>query len=276
MSIDTTTTNHKITRTPRIRTIKLGDCAIDRESQRDATIAAVRNLADRFNPDLMGIPVVSYRDRQYWVLDGQHRILALKQVLGEDADDWDFIVECYEGLTESEEADMFLKLNNRKNVSAFDRFHVAVTAGYPTESDINRIVTSHGLRISQDKTQGSISAVSALGTVYSLGGPKLLSTTLSVTAAAWDSTVWDSFIVRGVGLFLNRFGKRIDDKHLIKALAAFPLGSKGVRMTATRIKNGNGVTLDRATAAAITDQYNKGRRGTNSLGNWFKGDEAAA
>lgn len=266
----------KVIRTPHIRTVRLGDCSVDREAQRIATDPSIRSLADDYNLDLLGIPVLSERDGQYWILDGQHRLLALKLVLGDDADDWTFQAEVYTGLSEAQEADMFIKLNKRKNVSAFDKFKVGVTAEYPIPTDINRIVNAHGLRVSQDNKQGSISATTALEFTYGLGGPKLLSSVLSTLSEAWDSAVWDSFIIKGTALFLNRYGNRINRKTLVRKLSDIPMAAKGLKLDANRIKQQTGVVLDKATAAAITNKYNKGLRGLSSLGNWFKSDQAAA
>ncbi|NMM98089.1 DUF6551 family protein [Bifidobacterium olomucense] len=260
----------EINRTYKHYRIKLGDCAIDREAQREATSQAVKALADRFDPDLMGTITVSHRDGTYWILDGQHRCLALKLVLGDDADEWPIEADVYEGLTEEEEAEMFLSLNNTKTVSAFDKFKVSVTAGREEESDVNRIVRSHGLRVSQNGKQGSIGATSALMNVYRLGGPKLLSATLYVMSSAWESTVWDSFIIKGMALFLNRYGDRVDKAALIKKMSALPMANKSLKIASERIRLSSGTSKDKSCAAAITDEYNKGRRGVKSLGSWFK------
>ena len=256
-----------------LETIKVGDIRIDCDAQRDVTKQSVKTLASNFNPDLMGIIVVSHRDGVYWVMDGQHRVLALKEVLGDDADEWPVIAECYEGLNEEQEAEMFLSLNNRKTVSAFDKYKVGVTAKRQVPEDIERIVTAHGLRTSRDGKAGSISAVTALQAVYTLEGYKLLSRTLSVISAAWDATIWDSFIIKGVARFLNRYQLRVKDERLTRVLADYPLANKGLKMAAEKNRKTYGINLEIATAAAITDAYNKGRRGVTSLGNWFKADD---
>jgi hypothetical protein len=260
----------KITRTPHLKTIKVGECRINSTAQREANANAISTLASHFNPDLMGIPVVSYRDGIYWIIDGQHRILALKQTLGEDADAWEFVAEVYQNISEEEEAALFLELNTRKPVKAFDRFKVGVTAGLPEPSDIERIVISHGLRVSQDGQQGSISAVGALESVYRKHGAKALASTLTIMSSAWDSTVWDAFLIRGIALFCNRYATRISQPRLIKRLSEYPYGVKGIKADSARTKRSLGTNQDVATASIITNAYNKGLRGVNSLGDWFK------
>jgi hypothetical protein len=260
----------KITRTPHLKTIKVGECRLSPNAQREAKPKDISDLASRFNPDLMGIPVVSYRDGIYWIVDGQHRTMALKQTLGEDADEWEFVAEVYEHLTEAQEAALFLELNHKKSVNAFDNFKVGVTAGLPEPCDIERIVLAHGLRVSQDRQQGSISAVGALESVYRKHGSKVLASTLTIMSSAWDATVWDAFLIRGIALFCNRYATRISQPRLIKRLSEYPYGVKGIKADSARTKRSLGTNQDVATASIITNAYNKGLRGTNSLGDWFK------
>ena len=54
-----------------------------------------------------------------------------------------------------EMARMFLGRNRSTPVTAFERFGVAVTAGYPTEGAITKIVESLGLKIGYPKTEGN-------------------------------------------------------------------------------------------------------------------------
>src|ERR1051326_1826652 len=53
----------------------------------------------------IGYPVINHRDGIYWVLDGQHRIHALKQN-GFEKDSLD--CEVYEDLSDADMADIFL------------------------------------------------------------------------------------------------------------------------------------------------------------------------
>src|SRR4029077_5146505 len=131
--------------------------------QRELTQGRVdRILGSGFDPELMGYPGVSERDGHFWILDGQARVGALKQWLGEWKGQQ---VQCrvFIGLTVEQEAEIFLELNDFKQVSAFAKFLNAVTAGRPVETDIDRIVRSNDLLVSRDSSlDNTVSCVSTL------------------------------------------------------------------------------------------------------------------
>jgi len=85
-------------------------------AQRDLSQARVDELAACFDVEQLGTPVVSHRDGYFYVIDGQHRIEALK-ALGYGGRQ----VQCwtYQNLTEADEAAMFLTLNNTLTVGAY-------------------------------------------------------------------------------------------------------------------------------------------------------------
>src|SRR5262249_61491582 len=60
-----------------------------------------------------------------------------------------------EGLTEAQEAEVFLKLNDTLPVRAFAKFKVSVQAGRDAEADVDRIVRALGLRIARGSGGGA-------------------------------------------------------------------------------------------------------------------------
>jgi hypothetical protein len=140
--------------------------------QREFRQAHADKIAANMDPNKLGFPVVNHRDGYYWILDGQHRIAALKQ--------WDPAIEqtnldceVYEDLTDSEMAEIFLGRDARKQIPPFDKFHVACTAGRQRENDIRRAIETNGQKLSRDHNEG-ISTVGALGKVYDLCGDIVL------------------------------------------------------------------------------------------------------
>ena len=67
-------------------------------------------------------------------------------------------------------ARMFLGRNRTTPVSAFERFGVAVTAGYPTEVAISEIVAGLGLKVGYPKIAGNVFSVGAMRRVYDRHG----------------------------------------------------------------------------------------------------------
>lgn len=174
-------------------------------------------IAAEFDPNKMGIPVVSYDavNDIYWVQDGQHRVEALK-MLGWD----DQSIECevYDELDEKDRAELFLSRNSVKNVSRLDMFNVAVTAGHPIECDIVRIAERLGLSVGAGG-KNRVGAVSALDGVYQTAGPDGLFLTLKVIRDAFGSRGFEAGIIRGIGMFVQRYGTKFDEARLISALA---------------------------------------------------------
>jgi hypothetical protein len=145
-----------------------------------------------------------------------------------------------------------------------------VTANLPIPSDINRIVLAQGLRVEKGRKPGSVSAVGALERIYRMGDASLLQQTLATVRDAWSGTGFDSEPLQGVAIFINRYEGRYDSARLVKKLSSLTNGARGLRQRAFAIKDSYGSTMTVAHAAASTDVYNAGLRGTASLGSWWK------
>lgn len=90
----------------------------------------VQLMIDTFTEILLQPLDVSFRDGQYNVVDGKHRLLTIKEV--EKITGKKISVPCLVryGLTEKEECDLFVKLaKNRRRVKAMEIYHAAYEAG---------------------------------------------------------------------------------------------------------------------------------------------------
>lgn len=211
------------------------DMVVDAEVQRVFDQAHAARIAKQYDPLLFGLGHASRRDdKEYYVLDGQHRVEAAKEAgMGEIP----VLFKVYRNLTHADEAALFLKLNaNKKSVAALDSFRVSVEAGHPVHCDVKRIVESFGLRVAAYRSEGGISAVVALLNVYEgkvgikptneartnpLPKGQLLSRTLHILTRAWskDRDAFDAILVRGVAALLTKHGPSLDGDRLAKALA---------------------------------------------------------
>lgn len=260
----------KIKREARIRTIKLGDIRVSPAAQRELNQARVNKIVDSLDMERLGTLTVSARDGFYWLIDGQHRYNALKEFFGEGFEEWEVEAWCYFDLNEEQEAEKFLQHNEVLSVSAYDRFKVGVTAGRPIESDVDRIVRSLDLKVARTQGNGSISAVTALTSVYKKHGPRGLVGTLFVIRESFGDRGFESVIISGLALFRGRYDGRVDQDRLVKKLNATSGGVKGVLNRAAVIREKTGQPVPACVAAAVTDIYNAGLRGTASLGSWWK------
>ena len=72
----------RIERTARLRWVPLTQMRVNPLAQRDLNQARVAELAASFDIEQMGNPTVSHRGGWYYLVDGQHRIQALKLLAG--------------------------------------------------------------------------------------------------------------------------------------------------------------------------------------------------
>lgn len=233
--------------------------------------------------DKLGLPVMNHRDGIFWVLDGQHRLYALKQ--------WGFgdqKIPCivYEGLSDSEAADMFLGLDARRAIGSYDKFHIACTAGRNRETAIRRAIESQGLKPSRDQKDGCIGALSACGRVYDRAGAAnpqtgevVLGQVLRTLNKAFggDAGAFEGSAIEGLGFVFTRFNGKTNEKEMASQLAVVPQGVRGIlrRAESMRAKTGNQKT--QCVAAVIVDLYNKATRarGKDRLPSWWKEETGA-
>ena len=112
-------TTGKVERAARLKWIPLNQMKVNPLAQRDLNQARVDHLAASFDLEQIGVPTVSSREGSYWIIDGQHRMEALRSCGFHDE-----AVQCwvYEGLTSEMEAELFLKLNNTLPVTSMPKF----------------------------------------------------------------------------------------------------------------------------------------------------------
>lgn len=248
-------------------------------TQRQFRQAHGDKLAANLDLNKLGFPVVNHRDGHYWVLDGQHRLYALK-VNGFENDVLD--CEVYEDLSDEEMADIFLGRDQRKAVAPFDKFHIACTAGHPREMNIRRAVESQGVRIGRNHEENTVSAIGALGKVYDKAGGghagevvvgQVVRTIKN--AYAGDPASFDAKVIEGLGLVYNRYNGKTNEKELATCLAAAAYGVRGLLRRAEAQRQRTGNLKSQCIAASAVELYNKGRgpRANDRLPSWWKEGE---
>lgn len=235
--------------------------------QRDIRTRHVERMVRNWNSQLAGTPLVSRRDNnRYFVVDGQHRIEAMRQLFDES-----YEVQCLvvTGLTEQEEAENFWKTQEsaaRKSLHPFDVHRAAIVSGDEAAIAIDSIVRECGFRIGipggrhGTRPKGYVQAVGVLQGVYKELGPETLRRTLSVIHAMWDGETPTGSLIAGLARFLRMFpdmkAKRLDDA--ISRYSIDQLEAKAKAAAATlgyRPKDGM--------AFVIWTEYNKNLRTSN-------------
>jgi hypothetical protein len=258
----------RIERQARLRWVPLTQMRVNPLAQRDLNQARVSKLAAVFDPEKMDAPSVNHRGGWYYLIDGQHRIAALKQWLSSWADQQ---VQCwtYEGLSEAEEAEKFLALNDTLPVRAFAKFKVSVQAGRDTEADVNRIVRALGLRIARGS---GISAVATLRRVYTRGGATVLSRTLRIIRDAYGEAGLDGPVIDGIGLLCQRYNGDLSEQRAIERLSSAHGGVSGLLSRAGQLRQSTGSATAQCVAAAAVEVINRGSGG-RKLPGWWRNDQ---
>lgn len=233
--------------------VRLDQMNISPVAQRALNQSWVDRLAAEFNPDVMGILHVSHRDGWYYVVDGQHRRAAAIQWLGSDQQ-----VQChiYEDLTTADEANLFLRLNSVKAQNPMSKYKVAIAAGRPIETDIDRIARSTGVVIGTSKPLEEVSCVTALINTYKKSGPGGLSFALRVINAAYGYDGFNRDIISALGLIKDRYGDTINEDKLVMRLRK--VGIVELRRKAKDWRETSGNPANQCHAHTMIEFYNRG------------------
>ena len=234
-----------------------------------------KRLREGFDPSLLGVPDVSRRSsgEQVW-LDGQNRADLIRKA------GWvDQKIECkvFTGLTLAQEAQLFLGLNDNRQVKSIYKFLARVTAGEPVAVGITAIAQAAGWTIADTSAEKHITAVRSLERIFhgdqgrdaTMQPGRALQLTLRVVSEAWGyrSEAVNGDVLLGIGAVFNRFGNVIDLPALVKKLAELPAGPSGLLGKARSVRDFKGGTVAHGVSEIVVMAYNTRRR-NGSLPDW--------
>jgi hypothetical protein len=228
-------------------------------ANRELRPTRVRWFEKNMDLDALGRFAIWRDGRNFYVVDGQHRKIALE---GLGLGDWKVRCDIYEGMSFAEACELFLKLNNSLTVGPFDKFDKGVKAGRRECVETLAIVEKAGLRVANQVGDGKLTAVAAAVDTWKLDQGEALAQSLRWGTEAWGLTAEaaEGQIVRGLGLVAQRYNGDIDSKAFIQKLAKYPGGPRHLIGAAKARREFKGGTVARNVAALAVDLYNKGRR----------------
>jgi hypothetical protein len=247
-----------------LRQLPLSCLVIDERYQRAVSDRKVKRIVKNFRPDAIGAIDVSQRaNGEYTVIDGQHRVIALRQVAP------DSMVDCvvHTGLYPEDEAELFTITNGaRDKPIPADRFRARLFYRDPAAVEINAAVESAGLRLdlthngnaSQNPT--AINAISAVQNVYDMLGANGLRQVLSILSATWpdDRNALIQDLIMATGMVINTYGDSLNRERLIAKLSEVPLKKLLMEGAGHRALLGGGAPTN--IARAIVKHYNHSLR----------------
>lgn len=233
----------------------------------------VNYLLTNFDLDRIGFPVLNERsDGTYYILDGQHRVEALKRWLGPGNEKQQIECEVFRGLDDAQESAMFLALNDTLRVSVFDKFKASVNANFPDQVHIQNLVKGAGLCISLDKVPGAVGAVGTLERVYRRSDGDTLARALRIIRDSFGDAGFRSQVIDGFGHLCQRYNGVLNEEMAIKKLGATRGGVNGLLGRAEILHKQTGQPKGQCVAAAAVEFVNSGR-GRNKLPSWWKSQE---
>lgn len=262
----------RVERQARLRWIPLGKMRVSPLAQRELNASRVEHIARNMDLEQLGTPTVNERGGHFYIIDGQHRTEALRAWLGDECDAQTVQCWTYVGLTEQEEAEKFLKLNDTLTVNALSKFKVGVQAGRSVETDLDRIVRAQGLCVTGDKIEGGIRAVGTLRRVYEREGAGSLSRALGVIRDAYGSAGFEAPVIDGIGYLCGRYNGELDVPVAVTKLASAMGGVNGLLNNAETLRRQTGNPRGQCVAAAAVDLINRGKGG-KKLQSWWRSDE---
>jgi hypothetical protein len=216
--------------------------------------------------------VVSFRDGNFNVVDGQHRIAAMRKMAGGG----DVIVPCiiYTGLTYEQEAELYYMLDQTRGKLRLGHATKAlVESGANAEIiDVKQRVEDAGFAWALDRPTGEpfeISTTRAVINAYRLLGGAAFSRMLGLIAGAWHGTPnsLKASIFSGMALFVKTYETELVDQTFIKRLSAVDPDEIIRRGKVDFSTNKAALRF----ARVILSKYNSQQRGGRKLPYRFKG-----
>lgn len=225
-----------------------------------------RRIAIEFDPDAFGNVAVWHRpDREplrgrYVIVDGQHRVQALRIMGWEDQ-----AVPCllYQGLTIERAAELSLALQDRRNLHTLDKHRANVAAHEHRAVEVDKVLRAADVQLvysTRPDANRQCCAVGALLNCWDLLGVDGLERVLAICDRAWEGTAagFGSAIVKLVMTVVAAHADRVNDARLADVL--------GTRSPAQWVAAG--FTPRRSTQQLAQDvviEYNRRTRGAGRL-----------
>lgn len=243
-----------------LRYIPAGDLKIDPRYQRSPHHEQVTKIKRNFNDKFFGCLMVSARqDGSQMAIDGQHRLIAVRELFGPD-----YPVAClvHLDLTYEDEVSIFNAMNgDRKHLKHIVIFNNKLQIGDADATAIVAILDECGFRLTKKAkatATNEIKAVRLVEKLYRVGGADGLKEVLTLVQEAWPDEQGrnKSDIFLGLHTFLSAYRDHegLSRERLVKQLASESI----FKLRREARENGEKYRIRRETgfAWAVLDAYN--------------------
>ena len=189
-----------------IERIPLSEICIE-PYQRVLNNARVKRIADNFDPARVGVLLSKRGPHSYAIVDGQHRLCAMRQHGVLDA-----VCIVAVGMTYEDEANYFRNQSRDTNpLNAYSLYKAGVEAKDEHFLRIEAILVKNGFAVGLKAEPMVITAVNTLSRVMTMQGEHALDLSLKCIRAAWhgDSTALRREMFAGVSEFARRYESKL-------------------------------------------------------------------
>lgn len=174
----------------------------------------VEEIVNHFDPGKLGVLIVNRRPNgSYAVIEGQHRLLALRR-LGFKA------ANCivFTGMTEQQEANFFKhQRDNTHALSSKDMFKAGIIEGDEVDNTIQQIIVQNGFYVEVGGTGTKIDAIASLKKIVKIFNYSVLDYTLAYAGTTWPGN--KKAISREMLAALAEFASRFKDQVPVEQFA---------------------------------------------------------
>jgi hypothetical protein len=207
---------------------------------------------------------VHANDGTVYIIDGQHRVLALMQ---HGFDEWRVKVEIHECDSDARASELFLRFNARSTVSAYDTFENEVEACFDTAVGVVKVAKRYGLKVDRQSGDGHVACVTTLKSIYEIDEGVTLNDSLEILSTAYGrvASAYEGKLPEGLAIVVSKNNGNINTPTLVKKLSKYPGGASGILGDAKGLKKIRRSSVGRCVAETIVEAYNMGRRDVHRL-----------
>ena len=232
--------------------------------QRKIKTKKVDEIFNEYDDNLVGLITVSFRDGRYYVIDGQHRITAIKKKFGSNA-----VVMCrvIMGLTVKDEAWYFNKINkSHQDINSNDNFNSGYYAEDPTVMGVIGVGKKYNISFGNKNLNGMknikfrVKAVDTAQNIYNRYGQEVFDRVCRVLSEGFidEQSAFNASLMEATAIVLNTYGKDCSDDVFIKKLRSrnpdrLILDARNDRTT------GTASTSKKLARILVKSVYNSGR-----------------
>jgi hypothetical protein len=246
-----------------VEDLRLDQLEVPSAYQRRLKERLVRHIVRNFDPCQVGLlTAVRAGDGRLWLIDGQHRVLALIELGFESA-----LCEVLEGLSLERQAEVFSGRNRQRvAVDHLDGFRADYVAGQAQAVAIVTSLRRHGYQVGFERRRASADHVVCIEALREIHAWGVLDETLSIVQGAWpaDPQATQAPVLQGVAAFLRLYadvGAREAARRFVRLGSTELLGRARLRQTAIRGDRRSWVHV----AAVLVEVHNHGRRAEQRL-----------